>query len=207
MCGTGNSSTTPLDPELSVSVGMRAPRHAVAAGQLVLDIDDLHRLVGERPHLVLVLGQVGGRLRQHRVLAEHVVEIVDHVLGLLLVEAEPRIHHEVAHRVLHVVDAVAPALLVARRGRHPRLEAVARHAVLEVHLLAARLGQQLLALVHRDVAPAHVARLQREVGGEALVGAELEAELGVGLEAGRLDAEPVLAGRQVLDRVAALRVG
>ena len=194
------------NPERAVLVGMRAPRHPVRPGQIVLDIDDLHRLIAERPHLALVLRQVGRRLRQLRILAEHRVDVIDDVLGLLVVEAEDGAVDEVAHRLAHVVDAAAPAVLVADHRRHAALEAVAGHAVGEQQVLAAPIGQELLALVHGDVAPAHIALRQREILGGVLVDAERDAALRIGLVADRAHGQPIVAGRQILDRVLALVV-
>ncbi len=114
---------------------------------------------------------------------------------------------EEAHGLAHVIDAVAPAVLVADHRRHAAFEAVAGHAMGEQELLAARFGQQLLALVHGDVAPAHIALLQCEIVGRALVGGERDAALGIALEADGAHLQPVVAGRQVLDGVLALVVG
>ena len=200
-------ATVIRNPEAAVLVGMRAPGHAVRPGQLVFHVDDLHRRVAERPQRVFILRQFGRRFRQHRVLAEHVIHVEDHVLGLLIVEAEARIHHEEAHGVAHVGHAVAPTVLVAHDRSHARLETVTGHAVGEQEILAARIGQELGALPHRDVAPAHEPLLQRKVLREALIRAQAHAAFGIGLEAGCADLQAIVAGRQVIDAVLAGIVG
>ncbi len=72
-------------------------------------------------------------------------------------------------------------------------------------LLAARFGQELLALVHGDVAPAHHALLEGQVLGEVLVGAKRDAALRVGLEADGAHLQAVFAGAEILDPILAGR--
>jgi hypothetical protein len=73
-------------------------------------------------------------------------------------------------------------------------------------VLAACLRQQLLALVHGDVAPTHIALLQSKIVGRVLIGGQRDAGFRIGAEADRAQLQPVVAGRQVLDPVRALVV-
>jgi hypothetical protein len=131
---------------------------------------------------------------------------VNDILGFLIGEVRLRPPYEERHRFAHVVDAIAPAVFVALHRSHPGLEAVAGHAMDEEQVLAALLRQKLDALVHRDISPAHVARLQGKVVRGVLVRRERHGIDRVGLIARRLDLHPIVAGRQVLDPVAALIV-
>jgi hypothetical protein len=133
-------------------------------------------------------------------------EIIDDLLGLLVAEAAA-IGERGAHRLAHEGDAVAPAVLVARDRRHPGLEAVAAHAVLEQGLFALLVGQELIALQLGNLGPAHHGGLQGEIGRGVLIGRELDAGFRVGLVADRAHLQAVVAGRQVLGNEAALIVG
>ena len=151
-------------------------------GHLVVHIDDAKRLVGDRRQRVLVARHLGRRPRQRRVLAEHLVHVERDVFRLLVAEAAP-VGERGAHRLAHVFDAAAPAVVVAHGRRHLALEAVAAHAVVDQHVLAARIRQKLDALQDRNLGPAHHALLQREVVRDVLLGGELDAALGLGAEA------------------------
>ena len=77
----------------------------------------------------------------------------------------------------------------------------------EQQVFSARLGQELHALPHGDVAPAHHPLLQCEIEGGALVGVEAHAVLRLALETGRPDLHAIVAGRQVFYAVLPVPVG
>ncbi len=179
----------------------RAPREAIAIGQLVLHVDDLHRLVGERADEVLVGRNVGGRGRQHRVLAEQHIDIGRDVVRVLVGERLRAVEEEM-HRAAHVVDAIAPAVLVVPDRRHAALEAVAREAapdenVLALqHLAAEHIGKQLCPLIGREVGPLHRAGLERDIVRDALRRGQRNAVARIGRVADGPHAELIRALRR-----------
>ena len=164
------------NPEAAVLVGMRAPGHAVGARQLVFHVDDLHRLVAERPHRVLVVAaarpatSAAPSPRRTRGSCRRSTSS-----AFWSLKPKRGSHDEEAHGVAHVVHAVAPAVLVARDRRHARLEAVAGHAVDEEQVLAARLRQEAACPATwrcRSSAPCPSAGRSR---GGVLIGGEVQA--------------------------------
>ena len=151
------------DPVFPLLVGEGAPRHAVGAGHVVFDIDDLERLVAQRRLLHLVILRHRGGRRQLGIGPEQRGQIGHHV-GLVLRGEMPDAADEEMHRADHVIDPRLPCRRVGRRiGRHARFEAVAGEAIIEERLLAGRVGQQHAALIERHLGPLHRRRGEREI--------------------------------------------
>ena len=172
------------DPEIAFAGRDARSREAIRPRHLEIDVDDVERLVVELGERVLVGRKLRRRLRQHRLLAEHVVEIEHDLVGLGVAEARP-VGERGAHGLAHELDAHAPAVLVGGERRHLRLEAVAAQAIVEQGLLAARLRQELQALQDGEIAPAHRRRLQLEIVRRGAVVGERDAALRVGPGADR----------------------
>ena len=180
------------NPELAVLVLDRAPRaHAVVRREIVLDVNDVHRGRAYRAHERFVLRQFFRRAGLRRDFAEQRVEIGCEVFDPSVVQAAAFQHH-----VAHVAHTRAPAVEIERLRRHPFLERMAgleaggEERVLVAQVVVRRLGQELAALIGRQIAPAHGRLLQRKVERSRRVGGERDASARLALVPDRLDCEP-----------------
>jgi hypothetical protein len=111
------------------------------------------------------------------------------------------------HGLLHVPNPVSITVLVARDRRKPALEGMANRTVPEEYGLALRIGQQLLRLRNRNIAPTDCAVLKSKIKRGILIGCEIYARLRLRPVAHGSDLNPVVPGRELLDPVMALVVG
>ena len=193
-------------PVVAVFVRKCAPRHAARARQFVFDVHDLHRVIVESPDQFLVLRHFGRRLRQNRFLAEKRVDIRSDVRRILVVEWTANSSKEKVHRFLHVGDAVPPSFFIAPRGRHARLEPVARETSPDQQILPLGIGEQNLALILGQIAPAHHSLLQRKIVGGVLFRRQTHFGARIGAIAHGFYLHLIFAGGQILNPVAPVLV-
>ena len=110
-------------------------------------------------------------MRQRRIRPEILREIRGDVVAVLLVD----ILQQITKAGAHVIHAIVPAGFVPHLRGHAALKTVATEASCSQLVPAASLGQELLALIDREIGPVYGSLLQRDFVSGVLPGGQLNA--------------------------------